>query len=36
MAGQKARAKQQLQAALLMNLDAIDAQEAHQALTEIN
>jgi len=36
MAGQKARAKQQLQAALHMNLDAIDAQKAHQALTEIN
>ncbi|MGB2633596.1 MAG: tetratricopeptide repeat protein [Candidatus Acidiferrum sp.] len=36
MAGQKAKAKQQLQAALRMNLDAIDAQQAHQALTEIN
>lgn len=36
MAGQKARAKQQLQAALHMNLNAIDAQQAHQALTEIN
>jgi len=36
MAGQKARAKQQLQAALHMNLDAIEAQQAHKALTEIN
>lgn len=35
-AGQKTKAKQQLQAALHMNLDAMDAQEAHQALTEMN
>jgi tetratricopeptide (TPR) repeat protein len=32
--GQKARAKQQLEAALLMKLDAMDSQVAHQALTQ--
>ena len=34
--GQTTRAKQQLETALRMNLDAVDAQMAHQALTQTN